>query len=111
MNDLNEPKLPISNAYVKLFLASVQDSLRSKGSNSIYATVLNGYFLSIKGDASKINKYTLSPALSDYTKRYKTVLKAFCDWALLYQSADRGPFAGAEDDQESAPQGERPIAA
>lgn len=94
MNDLNEPKLPISNAYVKLFLASIQDRLRSKGSNSIYATVLNGYFLSIKGDASKINKrtagkYILSPALSDYTKRlYKTVLKAFCDWALLYQSAD-----------------------
>ncbi|MCZ8070301.1 MAG: site-specific integrase [Cytophagales bacterium] len=94
VNDLNEPKLPISNAYVKLFLASVQDRLRSKGSNSIYATVLNGYFLSIKGDASRINKrtagkYILSPALSDYTKRlYKTVLKAFCDWALLYQSAD-----------------------
>ena len=85
MNELNEPKLPISNAYVRL---------RSKGSYSIYATVLNGYFLSIKGDASKINKrtagkYILSPALSDYTKRlYKTVLKAFCDWALLYQSAD-----------------------
>lgn len=29
VNDLNEPKLPISNIYVKLFLASVQDRLRS----------------------------------------------------------------------------------
>jgi integrase len=92
INDLNEPKLPISNAYVKVFLASVQDRLRSKGSISTYATVLNGYFLSIKDDISRINKrtaskYILSPTFSDYTKRlYKTVLKAFCDWALLYQS-------------------------
>ncbi len=94
INDLNEPKLPISNIYVKVFLASVQDRLRSKGSISTYATILNGYFLSIKDDTSRINKrtaskYVLSPSLSDYSKRlYKTVLKAFCDWALVYQSAD-----------------------
>jgi integrase/recombinase XerD len=94
VNDLNEPKLPIGNVYLKLFLASIQDRLRSKGSNSIYATVLNGYFNSIKDDVSRINKktaakYILNPDLSDYTKRlYKTVLKAFCDWALLYQAAD-----------------------
>lgn len=56
--------------------------------------MLNGYFLSIKDDITRVNKrtaakYILSPALSDYTKRlYKTVLKAFCDWALLYQAAD-----------------------
>ncbi|MGB4775559.1 MAG: hypothetical protein WBP45_10325, partial [Daejeonella sp.] len=50
INDLNEPKLPVSNLYVKLFLVSIQDRLRSKGSNSIYATVLNGYFESIKDD-------------------------------------------------------------
>ncbi len=94
INDLNEPKLPVSNIYVKVFLASVQDRLRSKGSVSTYATVLNGYFLMIKGDISRLNKrtaskYVLSPSLSDYSKRlYKTVVKAFCDWALLYQSTD-----------------------
>lgn len=94
VNDLNESKLPVSNIYVKVFLASVQDRLRSKGSMSTYATILNGYFLSIKDDVSRVNKrtaskYVLAPSLSDYSKRlYKTVLKAFCDWALLYQSAD-----------------------
>jgi integrase len=94
VNDLNEPKLPISNIYVKVFLSSVQDRLRSKGSLTTYATILNGYFLSIKDDISRVNKrtaskYVLSPSLSDYSKRlYKTVLKAFCDWALVCQSAD-----------------------
>jgi len=94
INDLNEPKLPISNVYVKLFLASAQDRLRSKGSLGTYATVLNGYFLSIKDDIAGINKrtagkYVLSPTLSDYTKRlYKSVLRAFCEWALAYQLID-----------------------
>ena len=94
VNDLNEPKLPISNVYVKLFLISVQDRLRSKGSLSTYATILNGYFSSIKDDISRINKRTagkfvLDPTRSDYTKRlYKTVLKAFCEWALTYQHID-----------------------
>lgn len=94
INDLNEPKLPISNLYVKLFLASSQDRLRSKGSLSIYATILNGYFSSIRDDLSRMNKrtagkYILSPALSDYTKHlYKSVLKAFCGWALSYQIID-----------------------
>ena len=94
INDLNEPKLPISNLYVKLFLASSQDRLRSKGSLSIYATVLNGYFSSIKDDLTRLNKrtagkYILSPALSDYTKQlYKAVLRAFCQWALSYQSLE-----------------------
>jgi integrase len=94
MNDLNEPKLPISNAYVKVFLASHQDRLRSKASLTTYATVLNGYFDSIKDDIKRINKrtagkYILSPALSDFTKRlYRSVLKAFCDWALTYQSLE-----------------------
>lgn len=91
INDLNEPKLPISNVYVKLFLASIQDRLRSKGSVAIYATVLNGFFITIKDDISRINKrtaekYILSPRLSDYTKRlYKTVIKSFCEWVLSYQ--------------------------
>lgn len=94
VNDLNETKLPIGNLYTKLFLASVQDRLRSKGSLSTYATVLNGYFGSIKDDVTRINKrtagkYVLSPTLSDYTKRlYKSVLKVFCEWALTYQLLD-----------------------
>lgn len=94
INDLNEPKLPISNPYVKLFLLSSQDRLRSKGSLTIYATVLNGYFQSIKDDVTRINrrtagKYILSPSLSDYTKRlYKSVLKTFCEWVLEYQLLD-----------------------
>jgi integrase/recombinase XerD len=34
-------------------------------------------------------KFILAPSLSDYTKSlYKSVLKAFCDWALLYQTTD-----------------------
>lgn len=94
INDLNESKLPVSNIYVKLFLVSVQDRLRSKGSLSIYATVLNGYFTSIKDDIARVNKrtagkYVLSPDLSDFTKRlYKTILKSFCEWILEYQSYD-----------------------
>lgn len=93
-NDLNETKLPVANLYTKIFLASVQDRLRSKGSLSTYATILNGYFESIKDDVSRINKrtagkYVLSPSLSDYTKRlYKAVLRSFCVWALEYQSID-----------------------
>lgn len=94
INDLNEPKLPISNIFVKLFLSSSQDRLRSKGSLAIYATVLNSYFSSIKDDLARLNKRTagkfiLSPALSDYTKQlYKSVLRAFCQWALSYQGLD-----------------------
>ncbi|MBI1769533.1 MAG: site-specific integrase [Bacteroidetes bacterium] len=94
VNDLNEPKLPRSNPYVKIFLANSQDRLRSSRSMSIYATILNGYFESIKDDITRINKrtagkYILSPSLSDYTKRlYKSVLKAFCQWVLEYHSMD-----------------------
>ncbi|MBL7845553.1 MAG: site-specific integrase [Cyclobacteriaceae bacterium] len=94
INDLHESKLPLSNPFVKLFLLSNQDRLLSKGSMSIYATVLNGYFLSIKDDITRINKrtaskYILAPTLSDYTKRlYKSVLKAFCEWVLMYQVLD-----------------------
>lgn len=94
VNDLNEPKLPISNPFVKLFLISAQDRLRSKVSLSTYSTILNGYFRTIKDDPTRINKrtagkYVLSPALSDYTKRlYKSVLKAFCEWVLQYQLLD-----------------------
>jgi integrase/recombinase XerD len=92
INDINETKLPISNGYIKVFLSSIQDRLRSKRSVGIYATVLNGYFESIKQDVGKVNKktaskYILSPTHSDYTKRlYKSILKNFAEWALLHQS-------------------------
>ncbi|MFN8334367.1 MAG: tyrosine-type recombinase/integrase [Cyclobacteriaceae bacterium] len=91
INDLNDKKLPISNIYVKLFLASRQDRLQGELSSSTYATVLNGYFNFIKDDLRFFNKrtaekYILSPDLSDFTKRlYRSILKAFCDWAVLYQ--------------------------
>lgn len=91
VNDLNEKKLPLSNIYVKLFLASRQDRLRGELSSSTYATVLNGYFNFIKDDLRFFSKRTaekfiLAPDLSDYTKRlYRSILKAFCDWAILYQ--------------------------
>ena len=33
--------------------------------------------------------YILAPSLSDFTKRlYRSVLKTFCDWALVYQNID-----------------------
>lgn len=92
INDLNERKLPISNIYVKLFLASRQDRLQGELSSNTYATVLNGYFKLIKDDLRFFNKRTaekfiLSPDLSDYTKRlYRAILKGFCDWAILYQN-------------------------
>ncbi len=93
INDLNEPKLPISNGYIKLYLLSVLDRLKSKGSLSTYSTILNGYFNSIKDDPSRINKrtatkYILNEANSDYTKSlYKAVLKSFCQWVLEIQNS------------------------
>lgn len=97
-NDLNEKRLPISNIYVKLFLASRQDRLRGELSNNTYATILNGYFNFIEDDLKFFNKrtaekYVLSPA-SDYTKRlYRSVLKSFCGWALLYQEQRLGDLS------------------
>ncbi|GCC50350.1 integrase [Chryseotalea sanaruensis] len=96
LNDLNESKLPISNVFVKLYLLSAQDRLRSKSSLSTYATILNGYFKSIKDDPSRINKrtaakYILDPRLSDYTKSlYKAAIKSFCEWVMemLNSSSD-----------------------
>lgn len=99
INDLNESRLPISNIFVKLFLNSMQDRLRSKGSLSTYATILNSYFLSINDDITRINKrtagkYILSPSLSDYTKRlYNSVLKVFCQWVLSYQIIDNSELS------------------
>lgn len=99
INDLNDKKLPISNIYVKLFLASRQDRLQGELSNNTYATVLNRYFNFIKDDLRFFNKrtaekYILSPDLSDFTKRlYRSILKAFCDWAALYQGQKIGDLS------------------
>lgn len=108
VNDLNESKLPVSNIFVKLFLSSILDRLRSKSSVSIYATVLNGYFTSIKDDMTRINKrtagkYILSPDLSDYTKRlYKAVLKSFCEWVLAYQGFETSELSKDQRQIKSA---------
>ncbi len=94
VNDLLEKKLPLGNIYVKLFLASRRDRLRGEYSLSSYATVLNQFFNLINNDLQFFNKrraekFIHAPALSDFTKRfYKSVLKTFCDWALLYQITD-----------------------
>ena len=93
-NDLIGNKVPIGNIYVKLFLANRKDRLRGEYSLSTYATILNQFFNLIDNDLRFFNKrwaekFIHSPALSDFTKRlYKSVLKTFCDWALLYQLTD-----------------------
>lgn len=94
VNDLLEKKLPLGNIYVKLFLASRKDRLRGERSLSSYAVTLNQFFNLIDHDLRFFNKrsaekFIHAPALSDFTKRfYKSVLKTFCDWALLYQMTD-----------------------
>jgi integrase/recombinase XerD len=94
VNDLLEKKLPLGNIYVKVFLASRRDRLRGEFSLGTYATVLNQFFNLIDHDLKFFNKrwaekFIHAPALSDFTKRlYKSVLKAFCDWAMLYQNTD-----------------------
>jgi integrase/recombinase XerD len=94
VNDLLEKRLPLGNIYVKIFLANRRDRLRGEYSLSTYATVLNQYFNLIDHDLRLFNKrsaekFIHAPALSDFTKRlYKSVLKSFCDWALLYQNTD-----------------------
>jgi len=94
VNDLLEKKLPLANIYVKIFLASRKDRLRGEFSLNTYATVLNQFFNVIDHDLKLFNKrwaekFIHSPALSDFTKRlYKSILKSFCDWALLYQNTD-----------------------
>src|SRR5690349_4469155 len=49
-NDLHDKKLPLSNIYVKIFLASRQDRLQGERSSTTYATILNGYFNLIDDD-------------------------------------------------------------
>jgi len=81
--------LPLSNVYVKLYLVSNKDRLRSKRSRSTYATILNNYFNFI-GEARHFEKITaqrfvFAKGRSEFTSAlYATVLKSFANWALTY---------------------------
>jgi integrase/recombinase XerC len=92
INDLNEKKVPLGNIYVKLFISGIQDRLQGDKSQSTYATILNQYFAFIDNDLEKFAKrsaerFINSKGLSDFTRRlYKSVLKNFSDWAIIYQS-------------------------
>ncbi len=91
-NDLSrESRLPISNVYVKLFMATSTDRLKSSKSLSTYATILNSYF-SFIGEIRHFEKITAERFLfakgrSEFTSAlYGAVLKAFAKWALGYVS-------------------------
>ena len=92
INDLNERKAPLGNIYVKLFISGIQDRLQGDKSQSTYSTILNQYFAFIGNDLEKFAKrsaerFINSKGLSDFTKRlYKSVLKNFSDWVIIYQS-------------------------
>lgn len=89
--DSRESRLPISNAYVKLFMAMSTDRLKSSKTLSTYATILNSYFNSI-GDIRHFEKITaerfiFAKGFSPFTSSlYGSVLKAFAKWALGYVS-------------------------
>ncbi len=82
-------ELPLANVYVKLYLVSSKDRLRSKRSRSTYATILNSYFNFI-GEAKHFEKITaqrfvFAKGRSEFTSAlYTTVLKSFATWALTY---------------------------
>jgi integrase/recombinase XerC len=87
--DSTESRLPISNLYVKLFLATNTDRLKSRKTLSTYATILNSYFNRI-GELRHFEKITaqrfiLAKGRSEFTSAlYGSVLKAFAKWALGY---------------------------
>jgi len=89
-NDLKVPEaLPLSNAYIKLFLLAHKDRLRSKGSLSTYATVLNNYFRFIEElrhmEKVTAQRFIFAKGRSEFTAAlYGTVLKSFARWALTY---------------------------
>jgi len=87
--DTRESRLPIANAYVKLYLATSTDRLRSGKTLSTYATILNNYFEFI-GALTHFEKLTaqrfiFAKGLSPFTSSlYGSVIKSFAQWALGY---------------------------
>ncbi len=102
VNDLNEKKVPLGNIYVKLFLISNADRLTGEKSKSTYATILNQYFQFIDNNLEGFNKRTAEkfinyPTLSSHSRRlYKSVLKAFCDWAIKYHYSSASELSKEE---------------
>ncbi len=89
--DSRESRLPISNAYVKLFMAMSTDRLKSPKTLSTYATILNSYFNSIREirhfEKLTAQRFIFAKGRSEFTSAlYGSVLKAFAKWALAYVS-------------------------
>ncbi len=89
-NDLKtQDALPLSNAYVKLYLIANKDHLRSKRSLSTYATILNNYFHFINElrhfEKITVQRFIFAKGRSEFTSAlYCTVIKGFARWALAY---------------------------
>ncbi|MBK7652449.1 MAG: hypothetical protein IPJ20_19395 [Flammeovirgaceae bacterium] len=79
--DTRESRLPIGNAYVKLYLATSTDRLRTGKTLSTYATILNNYFEFI-GALTHFEKLTaqrfiFAKGLSPFTSSlYGSVIKS-----------------------------------
>jgi integrase/recombinase XerD len=99
--DTRESRLPIANAYVKLFMASSTDRLKSPKTLSTYATIINNYFTFI-GELRHFEKITaerfvFSKGRSPFTSAlYGSVLKAFAKWALGYITTPDEELSPAE---------------
>ena len=93
--------LPLSNVYVKLYLVSNKDRLRSKRSRSTYATILNSYFNFI-GEVKHFEKITaqrfvFAKGRSEFTSAlYATVLKSFANWSLTYLTTPDDELSSSE---------------
>ncbi|MFN7494849.1 MAG: tyrosine-type recombinase/integrase [Cyclobacteriaceae bacterium] len=99
--DTRESRLPIANAYVKLFMATSTDRLKSPKTLSTYATILNNYFKFIGelGHFEKITaeRFVFSKGHSPFTSAlYGSVLKAFAKWALGYMTTPDEELSIAE---------------
>jgi integrase/recombinase XerC len=99
--DSRESRLPISNIYVKLFLVTNTDRLRTKSTLSTYATILNNYFRFI-GELRHFEKITaerfiFTKGRSPFTSAlYSTVLKSFAKWALGYVTSSDSELSISE---------------
>jgi len=81
--------LPRGNVFVKLYLLSQKDHLKSERSRSTYATVLNNYFEEIHQlkhcEKVTAERFIFSKDHSDFTASlYASVLRSFARWALSY---------------------------